>query len=69
MTTCTDSSNCRVGAAPTASPVDTTGGNISYPSGELEWASLLASERLSLAKRRIKPRAVNKAIKEVRYRR
>ena len=61
-------------------PVDTTGGTITYAnfprqpepivsSEEHEWASLLASERKSLARRRIKPRAVAKAIKEVRYRR
>jgi len=59
------------------SPVQTTGANISYAapppplpivSGEeQEWAALLASERKGLAKRRVKPRAVNKAIKELRY--
>jgi hypothetical protein len=62
-------------------PVDTTGGKITYANfprqpeppivsrEEHEWASLLASERKSLARRRIKPRAVAKAIKELRYRR
>lgn len=61
-------------------PVDTTGGTITYAifaspqkpvvaSEEHEWASLLASERKSLVRRRIKPKAVNKAIKELRYRR
>jgi len=34
---------------------------------EKEWASLLASERKALAKKRVKPRAVDRAIKEVRY--
>jgi hypothetical protein len=60
-------------------PADTTGGRIDYPgpplvspvvSGEeREWASLLLSERKSLAKRRIKPGEVNKAIRKLRYRR
>jgi len=54
-------------------PFDTTGGNITYGlyvlSEETEWASLLVAERKSLAKRRIKPSAVNRAIKELRYRR
>jgi hypothetical protein len=36
-------------------------------SEEKEWASLLASERQGLAKRRVKARAVDKAMKEVRY--
>jgi len=54
------------------SPAQTTGANITYAvpvvSGEeREWASLLVSERKKLAKRRIKPRAVNKAIRGLRY--
>jgi hypothetical protein len=59
------------------SPSHTTGGDISYPaprspmltvSGEeQEWASLLASERKKLARKRIKPIAVNKAIRKLRY--
>jgi hypothetical protein len=57
------------------SPAQTTGANITYAvpqapkvSGEeQEWASLLASERKGLAKRRVKPRAVNKAIRGLRY--
>jgi hypothetical protein len=36
---------------------------------EQEFASLLVAERKSLARKRIKPTAVNKAIKQVRYRR
>ena len=53
--------------------VETTGGSFSLPAmplvsaEEKEWASLLASERKALAKRRINPKAVNKAIREVRY--
>jgi hypothetical protein len=38
------------------------------PPEEEEWASLAAAERKALAKRRVKPRDVGKAIKEVRYR-
>jgi len=34
---------------------------------EEEWASLLASERKALSKRRVKPEAVGRAIKKVRY--
>jgi hypothetical protein len=57
------------------SPAQTTGENIMYAapqapkvSGEeMEWASLLVSERRKLAKRRIKPRSVNKAIRGLRY--
>ncbi len=59
------------------SPVQTTGANITYAaprpllpivSGEeQEWASLLASERKGLTKRRVKPRTVTKAIRELRY--
>jgi hypothetical protein len=63
------------GTARPFSQVETTGAQISYAtcpppmvSGEeQEWAVLLASERKALAKRRIKPGAVNKAIREVRY--
>lgn len=55
-------------------PVETTGGSISYPfsevpSEETEWVSLLTAERESLARRGVKPKTVNKAIKELRYRR
>jgi len=60
-------------------PVDVTGGTINYAyipapepvisSDEQEWSSLLASERKSLARRRIKSGAVNKAVKQLRYRR
>jgi hypothetical protein len=63
------------GTARPFAPVETTGAGISYAlyaspvvSGEeQEWASLLVSERKSLVKRRIKPGAVNKAIRQVRY--
>jgi hypothetical protein len=34
---------------------------------EQEWALLLSSERKRLARKRIKPRAVNKAIRQLRY--
>ena len=53
--------------------VETTGGSYAAPlspivsAEEKEWASLLVSERASLVKRRIKPGAVNKAIRAVRY--
>jgi len=60
-------------------PVELTAGTITYaytapsppivPAAEEEWASLLATERKSLAQRRVKPGAVNKAVKQVRYRR
>lgn len=59
-------------------PAETTGGTINYASApvtrfvsqeEEEFASLLVEERKSLARRRIKPGAVNKAIKQVRYHR
>jgi len=61
-------------------PAEMTGGTINYAyyptvsepvvsSDEQEWASLLAAERKSLARRGIKPGAVNKAIKQLRYRR
>jgi hypothetical protein len=61
-------------------PVEMTGGTITYAdfgsppqtavsSEEQEWVSLLASERKSLAKRRIKPGEVNKAIQKLRYHR
>jgi hypothetical protein len=55
-----------------SAPFETTGGP--YPPAALivaaeekEWASLLTSERKALAKRRIKPSAVDKAAREVRY--
>jgi hypothetical protein len=59
-------------------PGEVTGGTINYASApvktfvsaeEEEFASLLTAERQSLARRRIKPGAVNKAVKQVRYRR
>jgi hypothetical protein len=60
-------------------PSEVTGGTINYaiaPQPQLivskeeeEFASLLVAERKSLARKRIKPTAVNKAIKQVRYRR
>lgn len=62
-------------ARPLAS-VQTTGGLYTVPAvpappivpgEEQEWASLLVSERKSLVKRRIKPGAVNKAIRQLRY--
>jgi len=61
-------------AKPLAS-VQTTGGLYTIPdpsaptpsAEEEEWASLLSSERKTLARRRIRPRTVNKAIREVRY--
>jgi hypothetical protein len=37
------------------------------PAEEQEWATLLASERKALAKKRIRPGAVGKAMREVRY--
>lgn len=53
-------------------PLETTGGPylpaaLVVSAEEREWASLLTSERKALAKRRIKPGAVDKAIREVRY--
>jgi len=59
-------------ARPLAS-VQTTGGLYSIfappivSAEEEEWASLLASERKALARKRIKPRAVDKATKKIRY--
>jgi hypothetical protein len=61
-------------------PSELTGGTINYAfaparveplvsAEEQEFASLLVAERKSLARKRIKPSAVNKAIKQVRYRR
>lgn len=59
-------------------PSDVTGGNINYASApvglfvsaeEQEFASLLVEERKALARKRIKPAAVNKAVKQLRYRR
>jgi len=55
--------------------VRTTGGDLSaltispptVSGEELEWASLLASERKVLVRKRVKPGAVAKAIREVRY--
>jgi hypothetical protein len=58
-------------------PSEVTGGTINYASApqlivskeEQEFASLLVEERKSLARKRIKPAAVNKAVKQLRYRR
>jgi len=53
--------------------VQTTGGSYAPPeypvvsAEEQEWASLLSVERQSLAKKRIKSKAVDRAIREVRY--
>jgi len=56
---------------PQIGPVATTGASvptssITVPAEEKEWAALLASER-EAAKKRIKPGAVDKAIRDLRY--
>jgi hypothetical protein len=59
-------------------PSEVTGGKINFASApvelfvsaeEQEFASLLVAERKSLARKRIKPAAVNRAVKQLRYRR
>lgn len=58
-------------------PSELTGSTINYASAsqlivsneEQEFASLLVAERKSLARKRIKPAAVNKAVRQLRYRR
>ena len=65
------------GTAKPFTPAEVTGGTISYPVAsepvvsieEQEFSSLLVAERKSLARRRVKPEVVNKAIKQIRYRR
>jgi len=53
--------------------VQNTGGNYSAPlaavdsTEDREWAALLATERKSAKRRRIGPKAITRAINEVRY--
>lgn len=64
------------GTAKPFTPIETTGGTMPsaspaipavVPAQEQEWASLLSIERKRLVKRRVGPKAVNKAVKGVRY--